>query len=373
MARADRLALLPLKSTEKTGKLIPISDMEIRERLSPARARAFVCAVVVALLVVAAITLGSGFYERFDPALVAYAAATVFAAFAITYRYTMWVQRPPTWHYFVAGWKLFLKPKRLLKNLGKLVRLFWENIVAQKFIERRGTQRWLAHLCLAWGCILAFMITIPLSWGWIQFGVAANGHDYVVEFMGIPQIAFAPESVMAFLFFNGLNISAVLVLAGVGMAMHRRVFDPGARAVQTLTNDFLPLFLLFAVAVTGLMLTASYRFMGGSHFSFISLLHAFTVIVLLLWMPFGKFFHVIQRPAQLGVAYYKEAGAAGEQYSCPRSGVQFQSKMHHDDLVAVMLKIGMDFGGHQNLSPIEKRKLVALSQASAIDGLPFVG
>ena len=82
---------------------------------------------------------------------------------------------------------------------------------------------------------------------------------------------------------------------------------------------------------------------------------------------------VIQRPAQLGVAYYKEAGAAGEQFACSRSGDEFQSKMHHDDLVAVMQEIGMDFGSHQDLSPLEKRKLVALSQASVIEGLPYVG
>lgn len=337
------------------------------------RATAFAAGTVVALLVVGLITIGSGLYSRFDPALVAYAAATVFAAFAITYRYAMWIQRPPTKLYFVAGWKLFLKPKKLASNVGKLMVLLWKDIVAQTFIEKRGKHRWFAHLCLAWGCILAFLITFPLSWGLIQFGVAANGHDYVVEFMGIPQIAFAPGSVLAFLFFNGLNISAVMVLTGVGLAMHRRVFEHGERSIQTLANDFMPLFLLFAVAVTGLMLTASYRFMGGSHFSFISLLHAFTVIVLLLWMPFGKFFHVIQRPAQLGVAYYKEAGENGEQAVCARSGETYQSQMHHDDLVYVMKEVGVDFGPHQNLSPIEKRKLIALNQAALIDGSPFVG
>ena len=65
----------------------------------------------------------------------------------------------------------------LVRNLVKLVKLLFDNIVVQKFIERRSHQRWIAHLCLAWGCLIAFAITFPLSWGWVQFGVAANGVD----------------------------------------------------------------------------------------------------------------------------------------------------------------------------------------------------
>ena len=141
--------------------------------------------------------------------------------------------------------------------------------------------------------------------------------------------------------------------------------------MQTLANDLIPLFMLFAVAVTGLMLTASYRLMGGANFSFLSLLHAFTVIILLLYMPFGKFFHVVQRPAQIGVQFYKEEGAQGEQARCLRSGLAYQSKLHHDDLVTVMEEIGLDFGPHQNLSPQEKRKLIALNQAEHLGRYRF--
>lgn len=327
----------------------------------------------VALLIMGAIYLGSGRLSRFDPPLAAYAAATVFAGFAIAYRYTMWVQRPPTWLYFKAGWRLFLRPNRLAKNLLKLVGLAWNQIVAQRFIERRSRKRWAAHMCLAWGCLMAFTITFPLSWGWVQFGIAPNGHDYVVEFMGVRQFAFPPDSIVAFFMFNGLNISAVLVLTGVALAMHRRLFDQGAQAVQSFANDLLPLFLLFAVSVTGLMITASYKLMGGQNFAFLSLLHAFTVVILLLWLPFGKLFHVIQRPAQLGVAYYKEESARTELAICARSGEPYQSKMHHDDMVALMRELGMDFGAQQDLSPVEKRKLIALNQAAMIDGQPFVG
>ncbi len=50
--------------------------------------------------------------------------------------------------------------------------------------------------------------------------------------------------------------------------------------------------------------------MQGYAYEFLAILHAVTVIFTLLWLPFGKFFHIFQRPAQLGVAFYKDVGAA---------------------------------------------------------------
>lgn len=332
---------------------------------------ALVGGAVAALLVLAAIYLGSGRLARFDTPLAAYAAATVFAAFGIMYRYLMWVQRPPTWRYFVASWRLFFRPKALVRNVVKLVRLTFDNIVAQRFIAQRSRGRWVAHMCLAWGCLIAFAITIPLSWGWVQF--SAEGDHYVTEFMGMRQFAFDPHTALGFLIMNGLNFAAVMVIVGVGVAMHRRLFERGAQAVQTLATDLIPLFILFAVSVTGLMLTASYRLMSGENFAFLSLLHAFTVVVLLLWLPFGKLFHIVQRPAQLGVQFYKEEGAKGPQAECARSGEPYQSQLHHDDLVTVMKELGFDFGEHQNVSPEEKRKLVAINQAETMGDVPYVG
>ncbi|HWD37213.1 MAG TPA: hypothetical protein VG944_00055 [Fimbriimonas sp.] len=333
---------------------------------------AFAGATFASCLVLGAIYIGSGSLTRFDTPLAAYAAATVFAAFGLVYRYLMWIQRPPTWKYFVASLRLIARPKTFVKSCFHLVALLFRNIVAQKFIANRGKSRWFAHMCMAWGCLLAFAITFPLSWGWVSFGHDTAG-NYIVEFMGTNQFSFPPHSIIGFLMFNGLVISAIMIIVGVAAAMHRRLFDHGAQAVQSLENDLIPLFLLFAVSVSGLMLTASYKLMGGQHFSFLSLLHAFTVIVLLLWMPFGKLFHVFQRPAQLGVQFYKEEGAKGPQALCVRSGKPYQSQIHHDDLAQVMKELGFDFGEHQNLSPEEKRKLIALNQAALLGDVPFAG
>ena len=66
------------------------------------------------------------------------------------------------------------------------------------------------------------------------------------------------------------------------------------------------------------MLTASYTWMRGYAYDFIAILHAITVILTLLWLPFGKFFHIFQRPAQFGVSFYKEIGDRSEQAELPK-------------------------------------------------------
>ena len=111
-----------------------------------------------------------------------------------------------------------------------------------------------------------------------------------------------------------------------------------ARSVQQFSNDLLPLILLFAISITGLFLTASTHLMHGLHYVFLSQLHAITVIFTLLYLPFGKFFHIFQRPAQLGVDFYKKAGAEGEQAMCVRCGESYGSRMQMEDLKACKLR-----------------------------------
>ena len=65
--------------------------------------------LIVTVLLGAAILVGSRNLSRFDSALVAYTFATLFAAFGLTYRYSMWLQRPPTALYWRRGWEAFFK------------------------------------------------------------------------------------------------------------------------------------------------------------------------------------------------------------------------------------------------------------------------
>jgi len=62
---------------------------------------------ILALLII----VGSRNLSHFDAALVAYTFAALFAVFGITYRYAMWLQRPPTALYWKRGWQVFFKPR----------------------------------------------------------------------------------------------------------------------------------------------------------------------------------------------------------------------------------------------------------------------
>jgi len=144
--------------------------------------------------------------------------------------------------------------------------------------------------------------------------------------------------------------------------------DKGARTLQQFGMDFLPIILLFAISVTGIALTVSQEWLRGSAYSFLAILHAVTVIAALLFLPFGKFFHIFQRPAQLGVKLYQEAGVRDAGAMCARCGQRFASRMHIDDLRAVLPQLGFDYrtpgpAAHwQELCPACKRKTLSVAQ-----------
>lgn len=325
-------------------------------------------ASLAAGIVIAGIYVGSRQFRDFDPALVSYAGATVFAAFGVGYRYAMWLRRPPTRLYWRRGWQIFLSPGRLLRHVFDLAQLFLDNVVAQRFIEHRSRARWVAHWFLAWGCILAAAVTFPLSFGWIRFETAQNSQDIYQAFVfGVPVFRFPLDSWLAPLAFNILDIAAVMVLVGVFAALWRRGRDRGALAVQQFASDLLPLAMLFAVSVTGLFLTASTHLLGGLQYGFLSQLHAVTVIFTLLYLPFGKFFHIFQRPAQMGVSFYKRAGERGEQARCLACGTSFASRLQVEDLKLVEAALGIRYelagGAHyQDVCPACRRKNLAVTQ-----------
>jgi hypothetical protein len=68
------------------------------------------------------VALGSRRFVDFDAALVGYTFATLFATFGITYRYAIWLQRPPTALFWRRGWQLFFTPRFLAANLRNLAR-----------------------------------------------------------------------------------------------------------------------------------------------------------------------------------------------------------------------------------------------------------
>jgi hypothetical protein len=128
------------------------------------------------------------------------------------------------------------------------------------------------------------------------------------------------------------------------------------------------------VSVTGLALTASNLWMDGRFYVFLNTLHALTVILGLMYIPFGKLFHIFQRPANLGVAYYKREGDLGPQQACARCGEPFASQLQMADLKDVLPQVGFDYavapggGNYQDHCPRCRRALVALAQSRAVGG-----
>src|SRR5262245_13447169 len=324
---------------------------------------------LVTILVAILIMVGSRSLAHFDAALVGYTFAVLFATFGITYRYAVWLQRPPTALYWRRGWQVFFRPKYLLRNIAHWFARLIDEFGLNHFIGRRSLSRWGAHMLIMWGCLTAIAITFPLVFGWIHFEtLEGDTRWYRAYLFGFPTFAFPIDSITGFLIFHDLVWSSILVIAGVMLAMRRRMRDHGAAAVQQFAEDFLPLILLFAISATGLMLTASYTWMRGYAYDFLAILHAITVIFTLLWLPFGKFFHIFQRPAQLGVSFYKDVGAREEQAQCRRCGEAYASKMHVEDLIEVERKLGFSYemsnkaGHYQWICPKCRRAMLALAQ-----------
>lgn len=336
------------------------------------RVRASVWGIITTTLLAALIVLGSRNLAHFDAALVGYTFASLFSTFGITYRFVMWLQRPPTRMYWRRGWRAFLAPRSLPSNLLVGARRAVVEVAGNRFIFRRGWLRGAAHWLIMWGCLVAGAITFPLAWGWLHFETVDGALTRYRTFVfGVPAGDFPVHSFVAFVLFHGLVWASFLVIAGVVLAFRRRMIDHGAAAVQQFGEDILPLVLLLAVSVTGLMLTVSYTWMRGYAFSFLGILHAVTVIVTLLWLPFGKLFHVFQRPAQLGVAFYKDEAARGEQARCRRCATPFAGKTMITDLKTVEHELGFRYelrgpGGHyQEICPRCRRAMFGLAQAAA--------
>ncbi|HEY7029989.1 MAG TPA: hypothetical protein VH482_01615 [Thermomicrobiales bacterium] len=335
------------------------------------RARATGAAAVVVAVVLVLIFVGSRGLRDFDSTLIGYAVATVFAIAALTYRYTLWLGRPPTWRYFRAGWTEFLSWRNFRRYTLLIPKAWWTDIFGQTFIRKRSPTRWLAHMAIFWGVIVSLLVTVPLTFGWFHFTLVGTDR-YKAWFFGLPIITFPIEAGTGFAIFHILDFSAIVLIAGLVLAIRRRIVDVGLLATQRFGFDVLPLFLLFAIAVTGLALTVSYEWWGGRFYWFLALTHQVVVVAWLISLPFGKFFHIVQRPASIGVTLYQQVNQDVPLYhdapgdtagACRRCGRDLPSPRFVADLTAVLRDLGQDYDlgadrGHlQDYCPTCKRVL----------------
>jgi hypothetical protein len=304
----------------------------------PAILMAFAASAGLTFLII----VGSRNLEHYDAALFGYTVASVVAFGAVVFRYAIWLQRPATRVYWRRGWKLFRDRKNLLANTSSAAKTIVGGMAIQKFIFRRGLSRWLMHQLIMWGCVISALITFPLVFGWVHFELEGE-RGYRAYVFGFPLNVMDGRSVIAWVTFHALDFTAIMVLIGCGIAIRRRLHDRGAIALQQFLLDFVPHLLLIAICITGLMLTASSLWLHGYMYSFIALSHQAVVIMTLFYLPFGKLFHVIQRPASIGVELYQRRAREMPQAVCPRCGVEFVAEMWLGDLKTVVDKLGFDY------------------------------
>lgn len=335
----------------------------------PTTRRPVLLGLAASAVLTALVIIGSRNLEHYDPALFGYTVASIVAFGAVVFRYAVWLERPATRVYWRRGWQLFRERKRLAANTKSAALTFGRNLIEQRFIARRGFSRWLMHALIMWGCVLSALVTFPLVFGWVHFKLE-EAQGYRAYLFGFPTSVFQGRSLIAWITFHALDFTAIMVIAGCAIAIRRRLHDRGAIALQQFMLDFVPHMLLIAISVTGLMLTASSLWLEGYMYSFIALTHQALVIMTLFYLPFGKFFHIVQRPASVGVELYQRRERDAQQAVCPRCGTEFVGQMWLDDLKEVVGQLGFDYrmqDGHtlQDYCPRCKRIMRGLSYMNA--------
>jgi hypothetical protein len=92
-----------------------------------------------------------------------------------------------------------------------------------------------------------------------------------------------------------------------------------------------------------------------------------------MYIPFGKLFHIFQRPANLGVAYYRRANDEGPAARCRRCGEAFAGAQQVADVQTILPELGFDYragddGNYQDTCPRCRRVQVALAQSARVGG-----
>ena len=96
-------------------------------------------------VLIAAIVLGSRNLQNFDPALVIYTFAIIFATWGVVFHYSVWIRKPPTRVYWQRGWQLF-RERGVFRSLAHIVSLVGTHLLSQTFIARRSRLRWAMSL-----------------------------------------------------------------------------------------------------------------------------------------------------------------------------------------------------------------------------------
>ncbi len=321
---------------------VPAMPPPAAARRTRLRTRSLLAGLLAAGLLVLLVGLGSRGFHWFDAALIGYLVGVIFATAAVVYKYTFWLARPPTSRYWRRSWQLFLSVTNFRRYPGLIPRTLVVDLFTQQFIRHRSVYRWVMHQCLFWGVILSCAITFPLTFGWLRFTQTSTGF-YEMWFVGFPLFPFASDGPLGILLIYALDWTSFILLVGLVLAFHRRFHDLALIAVQRFRFDVMPLALLLAIVITGLALTADNLWLGGAYYWYISLTHQVVVVLWLISLPFGKFFHLIERPATVGIDLYRRTEADLEMHHCPRCGQEVEPALFMHDLKHTLYEVGENY------------------------------
>ncbi|MDP4162040.1 MAG: hypothetical protein Q8906_04195 [Bacillota bacterium] len=278
--------------------------------------------------------IGTRMFTHIDLNLYGYMIGTLVFIGGFFYRFIAWGERPPTKIIIKKGLKLLFR-----KSTPKTAT---EHLVTYRFIWNRGVYRWLQHFLIGGGCILSCFVTFPLVFSWMYFTMETNGYYTVVGF-GMNLMKVPADGIIAFFFYNALNFTAIMVIAGVCMALYRRLKNMQARAEQKFMYDFLPLYMLLFISITGLLLTFCNLALHGYGQPVMSLIHQFSVIVTLIYLPFGKLAHIPFRPMSVLARNYREHYSECAEKECKVCGTHFVSVEQSNDVINVLGMNNMEF------------------------------
>ncbi|RXT05794.1 MFS transporter [Ammoniphilus sp. CFH 90114] len=298
-------------------------------------------AFLVTLILFFTMWIGTKQFKHIDMALLGYMISSFIFAIGITVRLCAWLVRPATRQMIARSIQNLKTSDRAGRNFRSIAKTAFDNIILQKFIFKRGIYRGVQHFLIAWGCIGSLAITFGLTFGWMHFDLV-DPLTYQIMVMGIPTIKMAANGLFAELVYNGLNITAIMVMIGVIMALVRRIKDQDVKVTQRAEFDLFPLYLLLAVTLTGLVLTVSYKFLDGWMHHYLTLIHQITVIVFLVYFPFGKLFHLPIRPLAAAVPMNYQEVVKVDTRACKKCGTNYSNDDQITDVKEILAAQSFD-------------------------------
>lgn len=280
-----------------------------------------VCGLIVLVFI------GTRMFTHIDLNLYGYMIGTIVFIGGFFYRFIAWGERPPTKIIIKKGLKLLFRKSTPKTSV--------EHLATYNFIWNRGIYRWTQHVLIGWGCVLSCLVTFPLVFGWMYFTMGENGY-YTIVAMGMDVMTIKADGIIGFLSYNALNFSAMMVITGVSMALYRRLKNMQARAEQNFVYDFMPLYMLLFISITGLLLTFMNVFLHGWGQPVMSLIHQFSVIITLIYLPFGKLAHIPFRPMSVLARNYREHYGEQGMKECKVCGDHFVSTEQSQDVINVL-------------------------------------